>query len=110
MPTVRQPPSSAVDSVRALGSPRETRYNNFDDGELVKRAIKGNRNAFNELVERYHVAARKKAYAILKAHRRVDMFLWFLLQDETLLGGWQSGLVTATGKKKPSFPAFRKLG
>jgi hypothetical protein len=52
----------------------------------------------------------EQAYAILRAHPRVDMFLWFLLQDEPLLGGWQSGLLTETGKKKPAFPAFRKLG
>ena len=39
------------------------------------------------------------------------MFIWFLLRDERLgvNQGWQSGLLTATGAKKPSFAAFQKL-
>ena len=36
------------------------------------------------------------------------MFLWFLLRDEERLGGWQSGLTTFDGKRKPSFNAFRR--
>ena len=51
----------------------------------------------------------KQAYAIAKANPRVDMFLWFLIADEPRLEGWQSGLFTATGKKKPAFTAFQKL-
>ena len=35
--------------------------------------------------------------------------LWFLLRDEPALGGWQSGLVTLSGKRKPSFAAFQSL-
>jgi hypothetical protein len=52
-----------------------------------------------------------QAYAIAKRHPRIDMFLWFLLRDERRLAddGWQSGLLTATGVKKPSFAAFQKL-
>ena len=34
---------------------------------------------------------------------------WFLLRDETRLAGWQSGLLTAGGKRKPAFNAFRLL-
>ena len=37
------------------------------------------------------------------------MMLWFLLKDDPNLGGWQSGLMTIAGKKKPSFAAFEKL-
>jgi hypothetical protein len=37
------------------------------------------------------------------------MFLWFLLRDEPRLGGWQSGLYTASGRKKPAFNTFRSL-
>jgi hypothetical protein len=51
----------------------------------------------------------QEAYAIVKSHPKIDMFLWFLLQDEPLLGGWQSGLLTQSGQKKPAFPAFRSL-
>ncbi len=36
------------------------------------------------------------------------MFLWFLLKDEIRSDGWQSGLMTATGTKKPSFATFVK--
>jgi hypothetical protein len=51
----------------------------------------------------------KQAFAIARANPRVDMMLWFLLRDEPTLGGWQSGLETAAGKKKPSFSAFQHL-
>jgi hypothetical protein len=39
------------------------------------------------------------------------MFIWFLLRDERRLAndGWQSGLLTASGAKKPAFAAFQKL-
>ena len=37
------------------------------------------------------------------------MLLWFLLRDEVRPEGWQSGLLTAAGKKKPSFAAFQGL-
>ena len=52
-----------------------------------------------------------QAYGIAKKHPRIDMFLWFLLRDERRLTdeGWQSGLLTASGGKKPSFAAFQKL-
>ena len=35
--------------------------------------------------------------------RRFD---WFLLQDEALLGRWQSGLLTVDGLRKPAFAVF----
>ena len=50
-----------------------------------------------------------KAYAIARKNPRVTMMLWFLLKDESRLGGWQSGFFTAAGKKKPAYDAFRKL-
>ena len=50
-----------------------------------------------------------QAYAIASKNPRITMMLWFLLRDETRLGGWQSGLFTATGKKKPAYDAFRRL-
>jgi Glycosyl hydrolase catalytic core len=51
----------------------------------------------------------RQAYAIARANPRVDMMLWFLLKDEPDLGGWQSGLITAKGKFKPSLAAYRKI-
>jgi hypothetical protein len=52
-----------------------------------------------------------QAYGIAKRHPRIDMFLWFLLRDERRLTdeGWQSGLLSADGRKKPSFAAFQRL-
>ena len=49
----------------------------------------------------------KQAYAIARRNPRITMMLWFLLKDEPRIGGWQSGLETAAGKKKPSYRAFR---
>ena len=52
-----------------------------------------------------------QAYGIAKKNPRIDMFIWFLLRDERRLvnDGWQSGLLTASGAKKPAFAAFQKL-
>ncbi len=52
-----------------------------------------------------------QAYGIARRHPRIDMFIWFLLRDERRLTdeGWQSGLLTSSGTKKPSFAAFQKL-
>jgi hypothetical protein len=51
----------------------------------------------------------KQAFAIARANPRVDMMLWFLLKDDTNINGWQSGLISAAGKKKPSFNAFEEM-
>ena len=51
----------------------------------------------------------RQAYAMARKNPRIDMMLWFLLRDEPRLGGWQSGLLTRTGQKKPSFNVFRLL-
>jgi len=50
-----------------------------------------------------------QAFAIARKHPRIDMMLWFLLRDEPVLSGWQSGLMTAAGKRKPAFAAFQRL-
>jgi hypothetical protein len=49
-----------------------------------------------------------QAVAYARKHPQIDLFLWFLLRDEARLGGWQSGLTTVAGKRKPSFNAFRR--
>jgi hypothetical protein len=51
----------------------------------------------------------KQAYAIARKNPRIDMMLWFLVKDEPKLGGWQSGMLTVAGKKKPSYNAFLSL-
>jgi hypothetical protein len=51
----------------------------------------------------------KQAYAIARANPRIDMVLWFLVRDQPQLGGWQSGLETVAGVKKPAWNVFRNL-
>jgi hypothetical protein len=51
----------------------------------------------------------RKAVGIARANPRIDMFLWFLLKDEAKVSGWQSGLIDASGKKKPAYSTFRAL-
>jgi hypothetical protein len=58
---------------------------------------------------RQQAAYMKQAFAIARKNPRIDMMLWFLLRDEPSLGGWQSGLMTRTGRKKPAFNTFRLL-
>ncbi|MFL5955227.1 MAG: DUF5722 domain-containing protein [Gaiellaceae bacterium] len=50
-----------------------------------------------------------QAFALARKNPRIDMMLWFLLKDEPSLGGWQSGLLTASGKKKPAYAAFMRM-
>ena len=50
-----------------------------------------------------------QAFAIARRTRRIDMLVWFLIRDERRLSGWQSGVVTVRGKRKPAFRAFRTL-
>jgi Glycosyl hydrolase catalytic core len=45
---------------------------------------------------------------IARANPRVTMLLWFLLSDEARRGGWQSGLQTSAGVRKPAFFAFER--
>ena len=50
-----------------------------------------------------------QAFALARGTRRIDMIVWFLIRDERRLSGWQSGVVSARGKRKPAFRAFQKL-
>jgi hypothetical protein len=50
-----------------------------------------------------------QAFAIARKNPRIDMMLWFLLKDEPTISGWQSGLMTYGGKKKPAFNAFLRM-
>jgi hypothetical protein len=56
--------------------------------------------------------ARAARYIGESAHRTyvapyVDMLVHFLVRDDTLMGGWQSGLLTARGAVKQTYHAFR---
>jgi hypothetical protein len=51
----------------------------------------------------------KQAYEIARANPRIGLFTWFLLKDSPSPDGWQSGLITAAGREKPSFATFANL-
>jgi Glycosyl hydrolase catalytic core len=51
----------------------------------------------------------RQAFAIARKNPRIDMMLWFLLRDQRALSGWQSGLLTRGGARKPVFRAFQRL-
>jgi hypothetical protein len=59
------------------------------------------------------VAPTKQAEYVASASRRVelapfvDMLVFFLVRDDAAAEGWQSGLVTVGGVKKPAYTAFR---
>jgi hypothetical protein len=57
----------------------------------------------------YRLQAKYVHQAIRRAKRtrRVDMFIWFLIRDERRISGWQSGVVTVNGKRKPAYRAFQ---
>lgn len=50
-----------------------------------------------------------QAFAIARKNPRIDLMLWFLVRDEPNLAGWQSGLSTVDGRKKPAWKAFQRL-
>jgi hypothetical protein len=52
----------------------------------------------------------REAYGIARRNPRIQMLLWFLARDELRKTGWQSGLVSASGKRKPSYLEFQTLG
>jgi hypothetical protein len=51
----------------------------------------------------------REAYGIARRNPRIEMLIWFLARDEARSRGWQSGFVSAGGRRKPSFYAFQSL-
>jgi hypothetical protein len=52
----------------------------------------------------------RQSFAIGRANPRIDMMVWFILRDDTNIPlGWQSGFLTAAGKRKPAFSVFARL-
>jgi hypothetical protein len=49
-----------------------------------------------------------QAFAIARKDTRIHMFVWFILGDRKGVP-WESGLLTATGAKKPAFATFAAL-
>jgi hypothetical protein len=57
----------------------------------------------------YALQAKYIGEAALRVYRaaRVDMLIHFIVRDEPNLDAWQSGFMTTSGKKKPSYDAYR---
>jgi hypothetical protein len=52
----------------------------------------------------------RQSYALGRANPRIDMIVWFMLRDDTNTSiGWQSGFLTAGGRRKPAFSVFARL-
>jgi hypothetical protein len=51
----------------------------------------------------------REAYTIVRRNPRIDLMLWFLVRDELRATGWQSGLVSSRGRRKPAFFEFQRL-
>jgi hypothetical protein len=52
----------------------------------------------------------RQAWSIVRANPRIGMLIWFIFQDDTNIKlGWQSGLLTYTGVKKPAYEVFKTL-
>jgi hypothetical protein len=51
----------------------------------------------------------REAFAIARKNPRIALMLWFLVRDEPSLSGWQSGLITVAGRRKPAYDAFKNL-
>jgi hypothetical protein len=51
----------------------------------------------------------REAFSIARRHPRIDLMLWFLVRDEYRMEGWQSGLISDDGRRKPAFAAFRQV-
>jgi hypothetical protein len=54
-------------------------------------------------------AYMRDAYGIARRNPRIQMLLWFLARDEARATGWQSGMVSADGRRKPSYFEFQSL-
>ena len=50
-----------------------------------------------------------QAFAVARRNSRIELMLWFLVRDEPNVAGWQSGLITTGGIRKPAFSAFQHL-
>ena len=54
----------------------------------------------------------KQAFSIARANPRIDMMLWFLIRDQGVtraFDGWQGGLLSRGGARKPAFRAFQQV-
>lgn len=51
----------------------------------------------------------RQAVRYVRRKKRISYFCWFLVKDERAVARWNSGVMTADGRHKRSFAAFRQV-
>jgi hypothetical protein len=72
-----------------------------------RSAYTGHESVTDTLAPAEQAAQLATALRLASCQPRVAAYFNFLLVDETLLEGWQSGLLWADWKRKPAFDAYR---
>ena len=72
-----------------------------------RRSYSGRESVTQTLEPEAQAAQVAAALRLASCQPRVVAYFNFLLVDESLLGGWQSGLLWADWRPKPAFDAFR---
>jgi hypothetical protein len=76
-------------------------------GKRRRSHYSGSESVASTLEPREQAAQIAAALRLASCQPRVAAYFNFLLVDETLLGGWQSGLLWADWRRKPAFDAYR---
>jgi hypothetical protein len=76
-------------------------------GQLRRSHYSGRETVARTLEPAAQAAQIAAALRLANCQPRVAAYFNFLLVDETLLGGWQSGLLWADWRRKPAFEAYR---
>ena len=76
-------------------------------GKRRRSHYSGSESVARTLAPREQAAQIAAALRLASCQPRVAAYFNFLLVDETLLGGWQSGLLWADWRRKPAFDAYK---
>jgi hypothetical protein len=87
----------------AVPADRIGRYSGRERASVVQPVVRAPH------VARDQASQLRDAVELAYCQPAVGAFFNFQLVDEAALGGWQSGLLWADGRPKPSYAAFRKV-
>jgi hypothetical protein len=76
-------------------------------GKRLRSHYRGRESVARTLTPGEQAEQVATALRLASCQPRIAAFFNFLLVDETLLAGWQSGLLWADGRRKPAFDAYR---
>jgi hypothetical protein len=85
----------------------ENGFQTITVGERRRAHYSGRETVARTLEPEAQAAQVAAALRLAHCQPRVAAYFNFLLVDETLLGGWQSGLLWADWRRKPAFEAYR---